>query len=147
MHSNRQSPVWVKGCGGSLQGYPFSRGFCAQAVWKERTTSAGRAPLAVMALPQAPHSSCSKRCCWHLYCTFRAFLASLFWSHLEKMLVPNSEMVHKSEMFRLACLRGCSIALRAECGWCHRAHHHHLILCVTEKKPGLGWYFLVELGI
>lgn len=97
-HSDRQSPVWVQGCGGNLQGYPFSHDFCTQAAWKERTTSAGRAPLAVMALPQAPHSSCSKRCCWYLYCTFRAFFASLFWSHLEKMFVPNPEMVHKSEM-------------------------------------------------
>lgn len=49
-------------------------------------------------------------------------------------------MVHKSlKCIHLACLRGCSIALRAECDKCYGAHHHHLILYVTEKKiwPGM----------
>lgn len=91
----------------------LSTWICAQAAGKERTTSAESAPLAVMALPQAPHSLCSKRCCWHLYCTFRASFASLFRWYLEEMLAPNPELVHKSlKCVHLACLRGCSIALR-----------------------------------
>lgn len=140
MHSDSRGPVWVKGCGGSLQGCPFPHGFCAQTAWEERTTSAGRTPLAVMALPQALHSSWWKRCCWHLYGTFRAFFASLFISYLEKKLDSYPEMVHKSlKCIHLACLRGCSIALRAECDKCYGPHHHHLILYVTEKKiwPGM----------
>lgn len=57
-------------------------------------------------------------------------------------------MVHKSlKCIHLACLVGYSFALRAECDWYHGAHHHHLILYVIEKISGLGWYFLVELGI
>lgn len=64
------------------------------------------------------------------------------------MLVPNPKMVHKSlKCIHLACLGGYSFALRAECDWYHGAHHHHLILYVIEKISGLGWYFLVELGI